>query len=115
MQDIIQRIVNFISENLYLIIGVVLVVLIVLKVSKRSPKPAVVQTKPTEAAAMPVVEEQLNTEEPEEVVLVTEEDLIAPSPVSVPDYITPTDTGIYATAGEVEEELGPPTSDVVTL
>lgn len=105
MQDIIQKIVTFISKNLYLIVGVVLVVLIVLKVSKKSPKPAVVQTKPTEATAMPVVEEQLNAEKPEEVVVVTDEDLVAPSPAPVPGFITPTDTGEYATAGEMEEAL----------
>ena len=109
MQDVIQRIVTFISENLYLILGIVLVVLIIRRVRKPST-PKAVQMK-----AMPVVEEQMKADKPEEVILVTEEDLVAPSPVSVPNYITPTDTGEYATAGEVEEELSPPPAQMVVM
>jgi len=111
MQQMIQTIINFISDNLYVILAAIIVIIIVKRMKKSPPPPSPSPSSPTMTSppsSMPNVAEQMKSTAPtEQVTIVTDEDLVSPSPIMVPNYVTPSETGNFATADETVDQIAP--------
>lgn len=116
MQQMIQTIINFISDNLYVILAAIIVIIIVKRMKKPPPPPPSPPPSTTTSlpSSMPNVAEQMKSTAPtEQVTIVTDEDLVSPSPIMVPNYVTPSETGNFATADETVDQIAPPNMIII--